>query len=207
MDDLYNLELLSTVNKITQEILNHTGVNDKTLAEFVIALHDQSKTLAEFKQKLHDVGADFPDSFVENMDRLILMQHPKHKKRTAAKKSKKPVKEDDSTDNVLSEKERKGRMFPALAVPDTEWKSSDQFDDGKKDATAKEAEDLMAQLANVGNRRDRARPSAGDFLPEERSPKRRRRDSPSPPRRSSRYRSPSPHRGRNGYGDDSRGDT
>jgi hypothetical protein len=25
MDDLYNLELLSTVNKITQEILNHTG--------------------------------------------------------------------------------------------------------------------------------------------------------------------------------------
>lgn len=96
-DDLYNLELLSTVSKITQEILNHTGthmsiphmhiartdicpvgVNDKTLAEFVIALHEESKTLPEFKQKLKDVGAEFPESFVENVDRLILNLHPKH---------------------------------------------------------------------------------------------------------------------------------
>lgn len=78
--DIYNLEFLSLVAKITQEIDNHTGIRDKTLAEFVISLHDQSKALPEFKQKLKDVGADFPESFVENMDRLILNMHPKHKK-------------------------------------------------------------------------------------------------------------------------------
>ena len=70
--DLYNLEFLSLVAKITQEIVNYTGINDKTLAEFVISLHDEAKSVQEFKQRLKDTGADFPDSFVENMDRLIL---------------------------------------------------------------------------------------------------------------------------------------
>lgn len=73
MDDLYNLELLSLVAKITQEIDNHAGINEKTLAEFVISLHDQSKTLPAFKDKLKEVGADFPDSFVENVDRFDLL--------------------------------------------------------------------------------------------------------------------------------------
>ena len=71
-DDLYNLELLSLVAKITQEVLNYTGIKDKTLAEFVISLHEESKSLPDFKQKLKDTGADFPESFVENIDRLIL---------------------------------------------------------------------------------------------------------------------------------------
>jgi hypothetical protein len=83
-DDLYNLEFLSLVAKITQEIDNHTGLNDKTLAEFVIELHDQSKTLADFKAKLKEVGADFPESFVENIDRLVLTLHPKHKKKSSS---------------------------------------------------------------------------------------------------------------------------
>ena len=67
-DELYELELLSLVAKITQEVLNHTGINDKTLAEFIIALHDDSKTLPDFKRKLKDTGADFPESFIENID-------------------------------------------------------------------------------------------------------------------------------------------
>ncbi|THH04368.1 hypothetical protein EW145_g5571 [Phellinidium pouzarii] len=71
-DDLYELEVLSLVAKITQEILNYTGIKDKTLAEFVISLHDTSISLPVFKQKLKETGADFPDSFVENIDRLIL---------------------------------------------------------------------------------------------------------------------------------------
>ena len=87
-DDLYNLEFLSLVSKITQEIDNHIGLNDKTLAEFVIELHDHSKTQVEFKQKLKDVGADFPESFIENMDRLILTLHPKHKKKSAKSNGK-----------------------------------------------------------------------------------------------------------------------
>src|ERR1700761_1319623 len=80
MADLYKLEFLSLVAKITQEISNHTGINDKTLAEFVINLHDQSDGLDAFAEKLAEVGADFPPSVVQNLDRLILRMHPKHKK-------------------------------------------------------------------------------------------------------------------------------
>ena len=178
------------------------GVNDKTLAEFVIALHDESKTLPEFKQKLGDVGADFPDSFVENMDRLILNMHPKHKKKLNELPKTKSGKE---RPGEISEKEKKARIFPGLTLPDQEWKPTNEFDG--KDATALEVDDLMSQLENVGNRRARGRPTAGDFMEDssERSPKRRRPNSPSPPRHSNRRRSPSPPRARNGNDDAQRG--
>ncbi|KAG8893348.1 DEAH-box ATP-dependent RNA helicase prp22, partial [Tulasnella sp. 417] len=42
-DDLYKLEKLSLVNKIAQEITNHTGLNDPSVAEFVISIHEKSK--------------------------------------------------------------------------------------------------------------------------------------------------------------------
>ncbi len=183
--DLYNLEFLSLVAKITQEINNYTGLNDKTLAEFVISLHDQSKTLPEFKAKLQEVGANFPESFIENVDRLILTLHPKHKKKPAA-----TGKENDS-DGVLDEIDKKKRLFPGLALKDKEWEPTPP-----KDAIMQEVDDMMSQLEGASKR---ARPRAAD---EERSPKRLRRSRsrshspPPPPRR----RSPSPSRGR-GYDD------
>ncbi|KAJ2935264.1 hypothetical protein H1R20_g1830, partial [Candolleomyces eurysporus] len=114
--DLFNLELLNLVAKITQEINSYIGFNDKTLAEFVISLHEQSNAdLPTFKQKLKDMEAGFPDSFVENVDRLILTMHPKHKKKAR------------SSDNVgdaapasLSDAGRKRRMFPGLVIQNKE---------------------------------------------------------------------------------------
>jgi ATP-dependent RNA helicase DHX8/PRP22 len=180
MDDLWNLEFLSLVAKITQEIDNHTGLNDKTLAEFVINLHDQSKTLPEFKQKLKDVGAEFPESFVENMDRLILNMHPKHKKKASNGDAA-----DTNGEFTLGEAEKKRRMFPGLALT-----NQDKDPSLTKDALMKEVDDMMAQFEGVAKK---AKPAPAH----ERSPKRRRTDwSPSPPRR----RSPSPPRGR-GFGD------
>ena len=47
-DELYKLEELSLVNKVTQEIFNFTGNHDKTLAEFVIAVschHPRCRTM------------------------------------------------------------------------------------------------------------------------------------------------------------------
>ncbi|ESK81821.1 atp-dependent rna helicase dhx8, partial [Moniliophthora roreri MCA 2997] len=174
--DLDNLEFLSLVSRVTQEIENYIGVNDKVLAEFVIDLHGQSnKSLSEFKSKLQAVGAEFPDSFVENVDRLILSLHPKHKKKlttngeVAAK-----------GDGELTEEERKRRMFPGLALENQEVEpvvSDDVF--------LKELGDLVS---------GKKRPSEL-----ERSPKRQRTER-SPPRR----RSPSPPRGGRGY-DDRRG--
>jgi ATP-dependent RNA helicase DHX8/PRP22 len=179
-DDLYNLEFLSLVAKITQEIDNHTGINNKTLAEFVIELHDQSKTLADFKAKLKEVGADFPESFVENIDRLVLTLHPKHKKKSSFEEN---GNDKSGADGALDEKDKQKRMFPGLALADQEWKPT-----VSKDALMKEVDDMMSQFESSA-KRSRTSPRR-DASP----PSKRRRTSMSPPRR----RSVSPPRGR-GY--------
>jgi ATP-dependent RNA helicase DHX8/PRP22 len=184
-NDLYNLEVLSLVAKITQEIDNYTGINDKTLAEFVISLHDQSKSLPDFKSQLSNAGAEFPDSFVENVDRLILSLHPKHKKKSSL------VTYDAQTsgDALDREKDKQKRLFPGLAVPDKEI---------KKDVLMKEVDDMMAQFEGVAKR-------AKTTDENERPTKRERRDRSRS--RSPRRRSPSPDRGRtyNSRRDDWRG--
>lgn len=189
--DIYNLEFLSLVAKITQELLNHTGLNDKTLAEFVIALHDESKSIAEFKQKLKHVGANFPDSFVENMDRLILNMHPKHKKKSVSATQN----GDGEGDGVVDELDKKRRMFPGLAMKDQDWQPS-----VPKDVLMKEVDDMMAQFEGAA-KKTRTRPAENGS---DRSPKRQRRSrsrspqrrEPSPPRRDWRDEP----RGRNGRG-------
>ncbi|OBZ79648.1 hypothetical protein A0H81_01367 [Grifola frondosa] len=149
--DIYNLEFLSLVAKITQEVDNYTGISDKTLAEFVISIHDDSKTLPEFKQKLKDVGANFPESFVENVDRLILNMHPKHKKRPAI-----DGKENASESGGLDDTEKKKRMFPGLALKDQEWQPS-----VTKDVLMKEVEVMMSQFEGVA-KKTRPRPTEDD---------------------------------------------
>ncbi|KIK07287.1 hypothetical protein K443DRAFT_673549 [Laccaria amethystina LaAM-08-1] len=181
--DLYNLEFLSLVAKITQEIDNYTGINDKTLAEFVISLHEQAnKSLPDFKAQLKDVGADFPDSFVENVDRLILSMHPKHKKHYPKSAKANGKSKADEGNGVLSEMERQKRLFPGLALQDKEVPPA-----VPDDVFLQELGDLVSGK--------KSRPSP---IGDEPSPKRQRRGrSPSP-----RRRSPSPGRERG----DRRGD-
>ena len=167
--DIYSLEFLSLVAKITQEIDNHIGINNKTAAEFLINLHDESnQSLGAFKAKVKEIGLEFPDSFLENVDRLILSMHPKYKKRHA-----KPTNENAKPVDSLSEIERKRRLFPGLA--------------GKDQDVPPVSDDVFLQELGdlVSGRKTRPHPT------DEPAPKRQRR-SPSPPRR----RSPSP-RGRN----------
>ena len=178
-DDLTQLEFLSLVAKITQEVVNHTGINDKTVAEFVIALHDESKTLADFKANLSSVGADFPDSFVETVDRLILTMHPKHKKRQPKGDNSNGQKGNGHGEGELNEQEKNRRLFPGLALADKSVSSI-----AEKDAVMKEVDDMMAQFESVS----KTRPRPSDDQP---SPKRQKRDRSFSPRR----RSPSP-RGR-----------
>ncbi|EDR15839.1 uncharacterized protein LACBIDRAFT_301208 [Laccaria bicolor S238N-H82] len=181
--DLYNLEFLSLVAKITQEIDNYTGINDKTLAEFVISLHEQAnKSLPDFKAQLNDVGADFPDSFVENVDRLILSMHPKHKKHYPKSAKANGNSKADEGNGELSEKERQKRLFPGLALQD-------------KDVPPAVPDDVFLQELGdlVSGKKSRPSPTR-----DEPSPKRQRRGrSPSP-----RRRSPSPGRGRGDRRDD-----
>ena len=189
--DLYNLEFLSLVAKITQEIDNYTGLNDKTLAEFVISLHDQSKTLAEFKGKLQEVGANFPESFIDNVDRLILTLHPKHKKKPAGNQNA------VADGPVIDEADKKKRMFPGLSLKDQEWQPS-----VPKDAIMKEVDDMMSQLEGAAKR---TRPRTPEDDRSSKRPRRSRSRSPPPP---PRRRSPSPPfrgRGFDDLRDDRRG--
>lgn len=184
-------------------------MNEKTLAEYVIALHDESTTLADFKAKLNENGAPFPESVIENMDRLILSMHPKHKKKSATTNGKKAKDSKDSNGSAsLSEQDRKSRIFPGLALPDQEWQPSPGSKGEEKDAVMKEVDDLMSQLEGVSKK---SRPKASEFMGRDdskKSPRSRNRDGrdwehrshspPPPPRR--RSASP-PRRGDNGYGD------
>jgi ATP-dependent RNA helicase DHX8/PRP22 len=186
MDDISKLELLSLTNTVTQELVNHIGVNDKTLAEFLISLHEESKTLDEFRSKLKAADADLPESFIVNLDRLVLSMHPNYKKKVVATAD--GVKEDKASDGDNdAEKERQRRLFPGLSLKDKEWEPSLSLD---KDGTSgkpmapgleREVDDLMNEFDRVAKKRQ------GGFR-DDASPKRPRRDSPSPP--SARRKSP-----------------
>ncbi|CAM1503282.1 Fc.00g080580.m01.CDS01 [Cosmosporella sp. VM-42] len=110
MDDLLNLELLSLVSKVTSELQNHVGISDKTLAEFLIAQRLESKSLDEFREKLAGIGADFPPSLVDSLDRLVLAMHPKFKGQNGASND-----EGSHHHRTFEEKEK---VFSGLAVPD-----------------------------------------------------------------------------------------
>ncbi|KAM0276954.1 hypothetical protein ACHAQH_006239 [Verticillium albo-atrum] len=122
MDDLLELELLSLVSKVTSELQNHMGVSDKTLAEFIIAQRVECADtgLAGFQKKLAALGADFPPSFVESIDRLVLAMHPKLK-------GKKTNGADEPQQHHRSAEEKE-QIFKGLAVPDKEV-GADAFDD------------------------------------------------------------------------------
>ena len=146
MDDLESLELLSLVSKVTSELQNHLGISDKTLAEFVIAQHSQCKSLDQFKKKLDAMGADFPQSLIESVDRLVLAMHPKFKGR------KNGVGE--LAEDGRSKVDEKTRVFKGLALPDREIPWEDDFVEDKSNGHAKEVEmdaidDTLALLENL----------------------------------------------------------
>ena len=102
MDDLEQLEKLSLVSKISSELSNHIGIQDKVLAEFILHLHSEAEgSLDTFKASLGQVGADFPDSFVASLDRLIRTLKPNQ----GHEKSK-------------TKKQQEPAQFPGLAIPD-----------------------------------------------------------------------------------------
>lgn len=169
-DDLYDLEFLSLVAKISQELVNHLNLDDKVLAEFLIDLHEKSKgNLPAFKEELHKLEAGFSDSFVENLDRLILSMHPKYKKRRQKSKANNKAKNDEVE---VDEAERRKRLFPGLALKN-------------QDPPAAVSDDVfLRELGDIVNGVKRASSK------EDGRPTKRQRRSRSP------HRSPSPMRGR-----------
>ena len=67
MSELEKLEHLSLVSKICTELDNHYSLNDKDLAEFLIELAKKNPELEKFRAVLAENGAEFSESFVENI--------------------------------------------------------------------------------------------------------------------------------------------
>ncbi|KAL8723546.1 MAG: hypothetical protein Q9225_000181 [Loekoesia sp. 1 TL-2023] len=152
MDDLESLELLSLVSKVTSELQNHLGINDKTLAEFVIAQHSKCRSLVDFKSQLEEMGADFPQSLIESVDRLVLTMHPKHKSKRSGADNDAKV---ENVENGLDDTGKKARIFRGLAVPDREQEWEDIGADSKLgEAPAKmdAIDDTFAMLEGLAAR-------------------------------------------------------
>ncbi|KAF2083564.1 pre-mRNA-splicing factor ATP-dependent RNA helicase prp22 [Saccharata proteae CBS 121410] len=155
MDDLSSLELLSLVSKVTSELQNHLGISDKTLAEFVIDQHSKCSSLPEFKSSLEEMGAEFPQSLVESIDRLVLTLHPKYKSKKAN-----GAKDADADDEPRDDTDRKSRVFKGLAIADKEptWEDDVEDDllkrDGPVEEDAKEdaMDDTMAMLESLAGK-------------------------------------------------------
>ena len=131
MDEVEKLEHLSLVSKICTELENHLGLNDKDLAEFIIHLSDQNKTFESFKTVLTKNGAEFSDSFIANLLRII--QHMKSKSSSSKK-------------NLIGDKQNDlAQKFPGLAIPNKI--ESNEFDESNDDS--KIVDKMMLQL-NAG---------------------------------------------------------
>lgn len=152
MDDLQSLELFSLVSRVTNELQNHLGINDKTLAEFVIDQHLKCSSFAEFKSALEGIGAEFPQSLMESVDRLVLTMHPNFKNKESSKESTKKQEDDEP----LNEIERKARVFKGLAAPDQDrWGEDDYLPPPKpseKDAQSGAMDDTFAMLEGLAGK-------------------------------------------------------
>lgn len=146
-DPLYKLEYLSLVSKIATEVENHLGINDRVLAEFVIALQEQSPTCKAFQAKLEESGAEFSDGFAESLWRLITTLHPKHKKAAAADAQSAPPRADA---------DREGR-FPGLAIQDQAWQPPVYEREGERSRRRRDEDDDLPRA----RRASRSPPARG----------------------------------------------
>ncbi|XP_029540182.1 ATP-dependent RNA helicase DHX8 isoform X1 [Oncorhynchus nerka] len=140
-NELEQLEYLSLVSKVCTELDNHLGISDKDLAEFVISLAEKQPTFDGFKSLLLKNGAEFTDSLVGNLLRLIQTMRPPSK--TSTNKAFEPVVKQKSEKDKLKE------LFPALCRPDDPAPKAILDEDDVKiaDAAMKELEMFMPSVS------------------------------------------------------------
>jgi ATP-dependent RNA helicase DHX8/PRP22 len=147
MDDLASLELLSLVSKITSELQNHLGISDKTLAEFVIAQHSKCPSLDDFRSQMAAMGAEFPQSLVESIDRLIFTMHPQYKGKRQDGGTNGQIGQDSSF-----EVDKKTRVFKGLAMPDKEQQWEDEPEPTLGNGTINAYDDTFAALESLAGK-------------------------------------------------------
>ncbi|XP_064536192.1 ATP-dependent RNA helicase DHX8 [Drosophila montana] len=144
MDELQQLEYLSLVSKICTELDNHLGINDKDLAEFIIDLEHKHRSYDAFRKALLENGAEFPDSLVQNLQRIINLMRP-----SRAGGDAKAMNGQDS--NSKGDKKSKLiKMFPGLALPNDKFSSKlSKEDDDKEGQGVKEPKQKKNEMSDV----------------------------------------------------------
>lgn len=152
MEELRRLEYLSLVSKICTELENHLGLNDKDLAEFIIDLEHKNSTFDSFRKALHENGAEFPDSFVTNLQRIInLMKPDRDTTELEGNGSIKTAKADQLT-----------RMFPGLALPNDKF--SKTYSSGGESANESTSSESESECEKDNNKNKRNKSQKDDDL-------------------------------------------
>ncbi|XP_071377090.1 ATP-dependent RNA helicase DHX8-like isoform X1 [Centroberyx affinis] len=143
LDALERLEYLSLVSKVCTELENHLGISEKDLAEFVIDLAEKHPTFEEFKAILLKNGADFTDTLIGNLLRLIQTMRPSPSTSKAHQPVVKPK----------SEKDKLKEIYPSLCQPDDPIppRCPDKDDEQVAAAAMKELEMLMPSVSGVSS--------------------------------------------------------
>lgn len=159
------------------------------LAEFIIHLSEKNNTPDTFKKALIENGAEFSDSFMSNLLRII--QHMKPKKKS-------------SEDLNVNEKDDLANKFPGLAIPNEPQKplTNPEAVDGNNEIIEKDSDavaDLMAQFeAQAPSSKEKQKRSIKKEGSRSPPPKKKKSDAKSPSRRRSisRHRSSKRNRSR-----------
>ncbi|XP_034652656.1 ATP-dependent RNA helicase DHX8 [Drosophila subobscura] len=129
MEELQQLEYLSLVSKICTELDNHLGINDKDLAEFIIDLENKHRSYDAFRKALLENGAEFPDSLVQNLQRIINLMRPSRPRGGSEEKlGSGSGSKDDKKSQLM-------KMFPGLALPNDKYSQSEGQDEHEEEKT------------------------------------------------------------------------
>ncbi|XP_006624328.1 ATP-dependent RNA helicase DHX8 [Apis dorsata] len=172
MDEVAKLEHLSLVSKICTELENHLGLNDKDLAEFIIHLAEKNNTFDKFKKVLIENGAEFSESFMANLLRII--QHMK------------PTKSQEKLSKSTTKQDELAQKFPVLALPNEEPKT---VDDIVSSAMASLEELAPSKKSSKQDDQSNNNDKKNKHSRRSRSKDRRRHKSRSPYRKDRRYKS------------------
>lgn len=110
------LQRLSLISKVTIEIQNHWGIEDKTLAEFVIDIGKECDNVKEFEAKLEENGAAATGPFCERLLALIRKMGGARKPANALAKASGST--SAAEPDRRAPKNEKEMLFPGLCGPD-----------------------------------------------------------------------------------------
>ncbi|PVU93316.1 hypothetical protein BB561_003345 [Smittium simulii] len=142
MSEIQKLEYLSLVSKITTELNNHIGISDRVLAEYIISLNKESTSLQDFKDRLKQADAEFPDSFVTTLNRLISTLWPKAESSYIPSLNK---------DGVPEQKQifyEKAKSFSALCIPNNDKPVKNDID---YNSNSDQKNDSLNSIDNTSN--------------------------------------------------------